>query len=327
MNVIMGPGPSMEWFKYMVWNSIQRDDVLYYQGPKDTLDGRINRVIYSLVNRKVLGKLGKRMERRLYSSYGLDYKQVLIKRFVFTTWNTLAINSDFILFLRKQYPDIKLIYILTGSMDTTQIFFDREKVNIEYVKQLYDVVCTFSKEEAKQYGLYLLPLIHGFDVEAIKNTDIKYDLCYVGNAKDRLDDIHRIYNELSKEYRLSFHIMNVPDDEIKYPGIVYNEPIGYEESLRISASSRAILEYVEKNQMFSTIRHAEAILLNRKFITNNLRIVEDPLYQKEYVFCLDENWKYGIRGFLNRDSECQVHPKAHIINQRELIKIMEDSGW
>ena len=77
---------------------------------------------------------------------------------------------------------------------------------------------------------------------------------------------------------------------------VYSDYISYEENIKNILYSKVILEVIQENQSGNTLRYQEAILYNRKLLTNNENIINMPFYNSKYmrVFTditeLDINW-------------------------------------
>jgi hypothetical protein len=71
-------------------------------------------------------------------------------------------------------------------------------------------------------------------------------------------------------------------------------------ALGLKSGKIEILEIMQEGQVGMTLRSLEALVLNKKLITNNINIVNDELYHPNNVYILGYDNKYSsIKEFLN----------------------------
>ncbi len=79
-----------------------------------------------------------------------------------------------------------------------------------------------------------------------------------------------------------FYITGVDEKDKKLP-IIYNHPISYADTLEYSFNTDCIFEVVKPGQTGITLRTCEAIIFNKKLLTNNKAIKDTPFYNEKYM--------------------------------------------
>ena len=74
--------------------------------------------------------------------------------------------------------------------------------------------------------------------------------------------------------------------------------------------------------MGTTLRALEAVILNKKFLTNNKRIVDLPFYNPKYIQIFDNPEKIDFE-FIKREENINYHYKEECSPTRLIEKIHE----
>lgn len=199
------------------------------------------------------------------------------------------ITPHYLQYLRKKYASAKFVLIhrdLISLWHKRNPLFTRETVN-----KLFDIEMSFDKIEAAQYNI-------PFFSEIESKTDVTYssnyplsDLFFAGAAKNRLPILLQIYEEATKRgIKCDFYLTGVEKNQrINRKGIFYAEKnMSYREMLYRTVNSNCILEVNQSNAVGYTSRFLEAVMYNKKLITNNNSIKEDKFYRKEYIKCFEK---------------------------------------
>ncbi|MGB4659589.1 MAG: hypothetical protein WBI07_10435, partial [Mobilitalea sp.] len=114
---------------------------------------------------------------------------------------------------------------------------------------------------------------------------------FIGSAKDRLELIFDVFHRLKKEGIVcDFYLSGVPSSKkIKDDGLHYIHKMSYIENLKHVVRTKCILEIVQGNAKSSTLRTWEAIMYEKKLLTNNSTIVNDFYYDENYISLLNGN--------------------------------------
>ncbi len=319
MNLIVGSGAGTIWIEYLLYNTINRKDTYYAADESKLITSKYVRFVYSILNHKKTLAL-KPLLRPIINKNLLNTIDETTEYLIFLNWSDCALDKQLHYSVKRRNKSCKTVFLLTATVKTSMIYISRHNMTLDDVKSLFDVVATFDPNEANKYGLQFVPLMYN-GIEGSCNQN-QYDVFYIGNAKDRLDLIHETYQFLIHNgIRCCFYVSGVDKSEQLYSDIKYNMHLDYNDVVHISAKSKCILEIVEKSQMFSTIRLGEAILLNKKFITNNESIIEDECYSPLYMMCLND--KDNLINFINSEIPYEIHPMYDVLTKRELIDYLK----
>lgn len=185
-------------------------------------------------------------------------------------------------YLRKRYNGCKLVLFFGDTVDSFKK--DHPDFDIRYILTHFDCFITTNKPDAQKYGISYFPtIIH----KTIVDNDASLpesDVLFIGAAKNRLDKIHQLYERLQGlGLKCEFHITNVPTVQQKHPDIVYNKPMTYYEVLKYVQKTSCILEITQKDAYGFTLRTVEALLYNKKLLSDNPILKETPFYDERFV--------------------------------------------
>ncbi len=197
--------------------------------------------------------------------------------FVFLGGKYLSQDEGLVKYIKKLNPENKCVVLYLDLIS-------KRKIDIEKIKKIADAVVSYDKGEAEQFGIhfqemdYYTPLI-----EVTEPENFQYDVCFLGFAKDRLNEIHKAYNFFAKQgLKCKFIVCGTkPEDRIPGEGLIYSPPVSYMENLKILNSSKCVLELIQGDSVAPTLRLREAKTYKRKLITNN--------QNEEYLKSLDKS--------------------------------------
>ncbi|MCG6461604.1 hypothetical protein K6U44_14340 [Vibrio parahaemolyticus] len=166
---------------------------------------------------------------------------------------------------------------------------DEEKVNVVFrnivknsttvdgIREHYNCnLYSFDRNDCEKYGMiFYVQFCSGFSVLNIMEVKHTYtfDLYFLGRDKNRKDLIREIINFVKLDNNF---IKIIPDRSKEY--------IAYSEHLNKMTSSKIVIDIVQAGQVGITMRTAEALLLGKKIITNNLSILDSEFYHKDNIF-------------------------------------------
>lgn len=227
-------------------------------------------------------------------------------------------DDGFLRYLKKEYPQSKLIYMLINVNRYLEIEFDK-------FCPYFDKVITIDEGDAEKYGLEL----HPFFYSAIAKEDLmipESDCFYVGNAKERLDDLLEVYELFSSRgLKCDFHIVGVPDEKQKYKeSITYNKPMNYDDVVCHVKKSKMLLEIMQEGQTSGTLREHEAVVYGKKLITNNKYIINRSFYIPENITVFEKVEDIDI-DFVESESMAVEYPNKEIVSPKLLIKFLKEN--
>ena len=197
-------------------------------------------------------------------------------------------NQDFFFdYLRKKYDDCKIVITFRD------LYLSKKKrfpdMNIEELKEKFDLVMSYDKGDCKKYNLVY------FDLEATKKyidraSDYPWsDVIFIGRSKGRLNRIIKAYDILSNA-GLKCYFYVVGENRIsKYKNIIFTDKImPYGEMLEKTINSRCVLELSQDKEYGFTSRSQEAIIYNKKLITDSLIVKEQKFYPSKDILFIND---------------------------------------
>ncbi len=246
-----------------------------------------------LINKVAPGVINRRFDRYfdgcIESVKGKTYDQMMI------IYGASFMKAHHIAKLRETFPGVPLTYYAWDSV-----------VNFPSIKTLFELsdrAYTFDRQDAETYGVGHLPLF--FVKRNREETVCEYDASTVMSFfYEKYHSLKRIYDRLSQDdrkiymflrlagpvYRLKMKLMHrhifrdLPAEAFSL------DPLPKEETLRIFAHSRAIIDCPLPGQNGLTMRTFEVLACNKKLITTNRNIAAYDFYTPDNILIIeDEN--------------------------------------
>ncbi|MBP2623963.1 hypothetical protein [Streptococcus oricebi] len=163
---------------------------------------------------------------------------------------------------------------------------------------------TFFKEDSLKYKMRYNPQFY-IEKNLLSQEEIKYDVTYVGadrqgKLKKRTALVLETYDLLGK-YKISSYFHYLSKNPSLPKEIQKDFLLTEEEYYRISAQGRAVLELIEPNIPWVTLRPLFALSNQKKVITNNPRIADEKYYSKENIFILGQDKPEDLAAFIRSD--------------------------
>ncbi|WP_151197417.1 hypothetical protein [Eggerthella sp. YY7918] len=155
---------------------------------------------------------------------------------------------------------------------------------VDFAKKNFDLVFTYDKGDAEKFDIEYYPSFYS-KLNNIEATRVEQDVLFIGNAKNRYEEIISAYDSLSGQgVNCRFYINGVKNSKQKArEGIIYNETFSYREVLNMVVNSNCILDIAQKNSVGYSLRINEALFYSKKLLSNNPNITEIPQYDARYM--------------------------------------------
>lgn len=221
--------------------------------------------------------------------------------------------------LKKKFPDVRIIFYLRDPL--TKV------INPYRLKKTHGVeTWTFSRSDAEQYKLnYNHQFFSGIKEYCLKK--IEYDVFFVGGVNKFYKKRVEILKKLSKifdENNITYFFGIVYDEKYKGEKVFEMDHwLDEQEYLNMVEKSRVMLDLIEPDYSWMTLRPLEALWYKKKLITNFKDIQKEDFYIKENVYILEDNDERNIVNFLN--SEWKEAP-AQIYEAYSFKKWLENFG-
>ncbi|MGM9970053.1 MAG: hypothetical protein ACI35S_06635 [Anaeroplasma sp.] len=231
--------------------------------------------------------------RKLFLFLGLHVSSFFLY-FIYGNWKKKINNYDFFVIPSRKSCKyaLKILKKKKVAMFYWNIITEKEIAPL-FIKKHYPnvLLCTFDHGDAEKYDIVNVDNYY-FNLKGYLNKEcISQDLFYVGiDRKNRRDILNQLNDLLGDKYILNFHIMNYDDKEnrLKYEDIISN-------NLR----TKCIVDLTRENQTGITLRPLEALMFEKKLITNNKEIIKYPFYNKNNVFILGIESLNDIEKFID----------------------------
>lgn len=192
--------------------------------------------------------------------------------------------------LHQMYPQARFIWNLWDSF--------REIDHFEVLQKYFDILISFDKIEAQQYGFYYSPDFYVKEAAAVQK---KYDYCFVATyteyrnrilqdmlSKDR-GKINFIYLKETPNNRLIPTVRRIFSGEGKKLAgrNIYYKALDYDAMLEAFAQSRCIIDIAHPGQTGLSMRPFEAMAVKSKLLTTNETIRRYDFYNGNNIYIVD----------------------------------------
>lgn len=256
-------------------------------------------------------------------------------------WNGLYFKNNFIndnpicfIFFSGRYEMFKyglLDYLKIKYPGSKYVCFYQDLVsklihlNINRVKERFDLVLSFDQADVEKYGLIYYPLIYSEYSCNIPNQVKDSDVYFVGKAKDRLSEIIDAFEYLDAEgLKCDFHIVGVKREEQAYKDkIDYCNQMPYIENISRIKSTRCILEIMQQGGHGYTLRVCEAIMYDKKLLSNNIELLNAPFYSKDCISIFKDSTKIDTEFIRNGNKNVSYNYKDKL-SPKNLLDFITD---
>ncbi len=182
---------------------------------------------------------------------------------------------------------IRCELLLLDSMDAGSHTINKRTV--QYMNYTYwDDIVTFDPVDAKRYGFSFNGFNYYSKMPLTETQRIVNDIYYIGSLKGgRGTLINDVYNYLTSnavKCRFDMRYSNSRDRKKYNQNINWiRKSIPYSNVLKNVSESNCILEILQNNQAGPSLRFFEAVIYNKKLLTNNCHIVDFPYYNPQYM--------------------------------------------
>ena len=276
-------------------------DIMFYDL---NFNKEVEKISHFVPESKMISFLRKfHFNPKINSRINLPFKSIWKNKYTIYNYNYNPQEHYFILFLngclrfyydrkmlydfKNVHPNVSLVLLLYDSHSNPNSQFALRK------KDLFDLIFTFDPKDASNHNYEYIYSTLSDITPLLKKKEKKSDIFYVGRAVNRLPLMHKVLKKISETItNCDFYISGIQNKhDCMYPNIIkYNEYIPYDQVLEKVLNTNCLIEFVMPNQTGITLRTCEAIIFNKKLITNNKELLNTPFYNPMYMkIFTDEN--------------------------------------
>jgi hypothetical protein len=230
--------------------------------------------------------------------------------------NPEALPSSFLELCKLRWPNACYSMYMWDSIKN-------RKHTLEFVPYC-DKISTFEKTDSEIYGFKFKPLFYLDAYENIRSSGKKvnniYDLCFMGTAhSDRYGIAREVRNWCTSQNLRCFFYFYIQGSSLywfnkfKSKGVMPSlkevsfEKMGFDDIVKIVASSKAVLDIQHPSQTGLTMRTLETLGAGKKLITTNTEVQKYDFYSDQEIQVIDRfepTAALDIKFF--RDEQCHI---------------------
>lgn len=263
-------GTVFDWYRYMYQDILGQENVKFY-GDINELFTPLERALYKVHFSKKVNRIVNLPCKEIWFKKALNKIKFQNSNPICFIWYShflTEIKRGMVEAIRKELPNSKHVYYFTDAKRV-------ETEDLDWLRQKMDVMGVFDPVVAEKRNLEFWPNVYP-KVE-VQDSAEKYDLCFIGKDKGRKDKLEEIA-EVCKEkgIRTAFYLM-ATKDEREADNIHYlDELIPYEKTLELVQKSKCLLELRMDNLNTCSVRVQEAVIFNKKLLTDNRNVAKMP---------------------------------------------------
>lgn len=192
------------------------------------------------------------------------------------------LDPTYLHWLRLKYPKGVFVLFLRDLYVTKE-----PSVSIYRKEKLIDIWGSYDKDEKERYNMdFFYPEIESKLSFPGLDLSPTCDIFFAGAAKNRLPRLLEAYDYFTASgLKCHFIIMDANERESDLrEGIEYTkELIPYRQMLLHSIRCRCMLEINQEGAVGNTSRFLEAVMYNKRLITNSTSVKEDAFYKPEFI--------------------------------------------
>lgn len=211
-----------------------------------------------------------------------------------------AYLPDTLLRYKKKFKNVRYILFYLDIINVG-VSMNADKLR---ESEVFDLVYSIDENDVKKTGAILRRTFYSKN-SCYTKINSTTDMYFCGVSKGRMEILGSIVDRAKKhEVNVTLDIVsNESSDKLKdYSFVRIHEPgdfLSYPEVLINELKASVILEVVQEGQVAPTLRPYEAVIYNRKLLTNNQSIMKFPYWNPKYmqyfesVDDIDWNWVKG----------------------------------
>lgn len=260
--------------------------------------------LYKFLPSRKLKQLSFGLSNRLYCYY---YNLPILVKELSKKYEHISILMHNASLVKPKYP-MEMIDIIKRDATLNLLYLDTHDHNwvCSYANYLvkqnaFEKVFTIDPKDAQKYRMILTNTPYSKKKNSDKN-DKTNQIYFCGTDAGRMFSLFRIWQEArKKEIRVKYDLSyadHFKDFFEQDSNVNFFEFLPYEKVLKSIFESSCILELVQKDQSALTVRPYEAVVYNKKLLTNNKSIFNfkyfDDRYMRFFEKIEDIDWDWII---------------------------------
>lgn len=245
----------------------------------------LNFFVKLVLSRKINSIIEVPFKNRVFDFYNNCCDENINYYFIIPTASMIKLEMSFLKELQEKHPNYFFIALVTDSLKS-------HSVHLNYVRDklksnVWTLVTSFDKQDSKEFGFSYFGYSFYSDYSDVKPSGEFSDIYYIGRIKTGREKIAaKLYDRLiSNEIKCNFKVVSEdPEHSIGSSCLkTTKRKYLYPEVVADVKCTNCILELLQQDQETQTTRYLEAVVYNKKLITNNRHLAELPFYDSRYM--------------------------------------------
>lgn len=227
-------------------------------------------------------------------------------------------DKRYLLNIKRKHPNVKLALLL---FDQSSYFSARRSIAL---RDVFDYAFSFDDDDCQKYNMEKFYTCFSYPDHVYSDESVKSTAYFAGSGVGRLDILKKVFSKLTANVSdCRFYITEVPEKEI-YPieGVTYNHPISFLSEIQLAYNTNCVIEVLKAGQKGISLRVCEAVLFNKKLLTNNSEIKKLPFYNPQFISVFSNEEDLDI-DFILQDIDVSYDYHGEFSPIRILEKIVE----
>lgn len=245
------------------------------------------------------------------------------KPLCFILLNRFWFPPEYLKWLKKRHPDAKFVLLFRDLMKIKS----ENPLSKRFIgNPLFNLQMTIDRNEAKQYGMeYYDEYESKIDIPIAKDYPIS-DVFFAGKVKDRMGKLMTAYDIFTKAgLKCEFYLTATPEDQKKpLDGVTYaDKPMPYIDMLYKTVNTRCVLEFNQDGALGFTSRFLEAVMYNKKLITDNPAVKDTKFYDPTRIQFVEKASDIDPQFVVNDNGDLEYHYNGEFSPLR-LLELIDD---
>ena len=193
-------------------------------------------------------------------------------------------DANFLEYLESSRAKICLLLVDSMRGGSPDLVLAKERIFAINWEQVY----TIDKDDADEYGWNYIGLNYYSSPKKLIQG-LSSDAYFVGGLKGNRDSvIFDLFRKLKKDSYPVFDVYCYSNEQYtkceKIDGLNhFRKWQSYKKILAKTAATNCIVEILQENQTCQSLRYFEAVVFNKKLLTNNRNVINLPFYDERYM--------------------------------------------
>ena len=201
-------------------------------------------------------------------------------------------------YIKKINPDCRVVLFLWNHVDRAHNWYRYFTIP--------DEIYSTDRGDCEKYGFKYKNMFYLKSLVGQYATGQKDGACFLGVPKGREERLRELKNILSEQgCDCDMRLVSKRSPKSGYADLYYDKRMDYDEYLSWIRDYGILIELTQKGQRAMTLRTMEALFFQKKLITDNRYIEDEPFYNKNNIFIVPEDMRKidtdALSDFLNAD--------------------------